>query len=138
MWLYATQQVKLWCPSHSKYICQPWLPKLKQWQREELWNLHRELGITRAIIEGNSKSICKDLLNLSPSLALHGLLIQDAQDLAFSFISISFSHVCHQGNIVAHSLARREILSPSLNVWTEDVPQDILQFVQADLIALSA
>ena len=98
----------------------------------------QELGITRAIIEGDSKSICKDLLNLSPSLAFHGLLIQDAQDLAFSFISISFSHVCHQGNIVAHSLARREILSPSLNVWIEDVSPDILQFVQADLIALSA
>ena len=71
----------------------------------------QELGITRAIIEGDSKSICKDLLNSSPSLALHGLLIRDAQELALFFLKISFSHVFHQGNVVSHSLARRAILS---------------------------
>ena len=98
----------------------------------------QELGITRAIIEGDSKTICKDLLNPSPSLSLHGLLIRDAQDLALSFTSITFAHVSRQGNIVAHSLARMAILSQSLNVWMEDVPPDVLQFVQADLRALSA
>ena len=98
----------------------------------------QELGITRAIIEGDSETICKDLLNPSPSLSLHGLLIRDAQDLALSFTSITFAHVSRQGNTVAHSLARMAILSQSLNVWMEDVPPDILQFVQADLIALSA
>ena len=97
----------------------------------------RELGFIRVIIEGDSESICKDLSNLSPSLALHGLLIQDAQELALSFLKISFSHVCRQGNVVAHCLARRAILSESLNVWMEDVPPDILQFVQADLAALT-
>ena len=71
----------------------------------------RELGFIRVIIEGDSESICKDLSNLSPSLALHGLLIRDAQELAHSFLKISFSHVCHQGNVVSHSLARRAILS---------------------------
>ncbi|XP_023906545.1 uncharacterized protein LOC112018260 [Quercus suber] len=98
----------------------------------------QELGITRAIIEGDSESICKDLLNPSPSLALHGLLIRDAQALAISFSSISFSHVCCQGNVVAHSLAIRAILNPNLNVWMKNVPPDILQFVQTDLTALSA
>ena len=34
----------------------------------------RELGFPRITIEGDSESICKDLLNPSPSLALHGLL----------------------------------------------------------------
>ena len=98
----------------------------------------QELGITRAIIEGDSESICKELLNPSPSLALHGLLIRDAQDLALSFTSITFAHVSRQGNIVAHSLAKMAILSQSLYVWMEDVPPDIHQFVQADLTALSA
>ena len=54
----------------------------------------RELGFTRVIIEGDSESICKDLSNLSPSLALHGLLIQDAQELALSFLKkIGRAHV---------------------------------------------
>ncbi|KAL4621404.1 hypothetical protein ACB092_06G225000 [Castanea dentata] len=47
-------------------------------------------------------------VEFAPSLALHGLLIRDAQDLAISFTSINFSHVCRQGNIVAHNLARRQ------------------------------
>ena len=98
----------------------------------------QELGITRAIIEGDSESICKELLNLSPSLALHGLLIRDAQDLPLSFTSITFAHVSRQGNIVAHSLARMAILSQSLNIWMEDAPPDILKYVQVDFPALSA
>lgn len=94
------------------------------------------LDVTQDIIEGDSETICKDLSNPSPSLTLHRLLIQDAQQLALAFTNISFSHVCRQGNIAAHSLARRASLSPSLNFWMEDVPSDILQFVQVDLIAL--
>ena len=97
----------------------------------------QELGFTRVIIEGDSESICKDLSNPSPSLALHGLLIRDAHELALSFTSITFAQISRQGNIVAHSLARMAILSQSLNVWMEDVPPNILQFVQADLAALT-
>ena len=47
-----------------------------------------ELGITQAIIEGDSETIYKDLSNPSPSLALQGLLIQDAQQLAVAFTNI--------------------------------------------------
>lgn len=89
----------------------------------------QKLGINRAIVEGNSETICKELSNPTPSLALHGLLIRDAQELVFSFMNISFSHVSRQGNIIAHSLARRAILCPNLNFWMEDVTPDILQFV---------
>ena len=53
-----------------------------------------ELGVTRSIIEGDSETICNELSNSSPSLALHGLLIKDAQQLATVFTDISFSHVC--------------------------------------------
>lgn len=75
-----------------------------------------ELGVTRAIIEGDSEIICKDLSNPSPSFALHGLLIQDAQQLALTFTDFSFSHVGRQGNLVTHSLAMREILNQNLNI----------------------
>ena len=88
-----------------------------------------ELGVTRAIIEGDSETICNELSNPSPSLALHGLLIKDAQQLATAVTDISFSHVCRQGNMVAHSLARRAILNQNLIVWMEEVPPDIHQFV---------
>ena len=95
-----------------------------------------ELGVTRAIIEGDSETICNELSNPSPSLALHGLLIKDAQQLATAFTNISFSHVCRQGNMVAYSLARRTILNQNLIVWMKEVPPDIQQFVYANLRAL--
>lgn len=96
-----------------------------------------ESRVTWAIIEGDSKIIYKKISKPTPSLALHGLLIQDAQQLAFAFTDFSFSHVGRQGNFVAHSLARKEILNQNQNVWMEEVPPDILQFVQTDLTALS-
>ena len=95
-----------------------------------------ELGVTRAIIEGDSETKCNELSNPSPSLALHGLLIKDAQQLATAFTNIIFSHVCCQGNMVAHSLARRAILNQNLIIWMEEVPPDIYQFVKDDLRAL--
>ena len=88
------------------------------------------------LIEGDSKVIYKDLINLGPSLALHGHLIFDVLQLANAFVHVSFTHICRIGNNVAHSLARRAISTPDINIWMEEVPPNIVQFVQADLTAL--
>lgn len=50
-----------------------------------------------------------------------------------SFQYVGFSHVCREGNNVAHALARRAIKEPNLIVGMEDVPLDIRYIVQADL-----
>ena len=52
------------------------------------------------------------------------------------FSLCSFNNVGRIGNNVAHNLARRAISTHDLNVWMEEVPVDILQFVQANLIGL--
>ena len=75
-------------------------------------------------------------LNFRPSLALHGHLIWDTLQFANAFSSCIFNTVGRTGNFVAHHLARRAISTHDLNVWMEEVPPDILQFVQADLTAL--
>ena len=95
-----------------------------------------EIGINQVIIEGHSEVIYKDLVNPGPSLALHGHLIFDVLQLANVFSHVSFSHICRTGNNVAHGLDRRAISTPDINIWMEEVPPDILQFVQADLTAL--
>ena len=91
-----------------------------------------EIGITNVVIEGDLESICRELQDLSPSLALHGHLIQDVKFLSNSLQLVSFSHVRHEGNTVAHALARSAINRPSLTIWMEDVPPDIRHLVQAD------
>ena len=91
-----------------------------------------EIGITTAILEGDSETIVKELMEPNPSLALHGHLIQDVKSLQNSFNSLNFTHVRREGNNVAHALARWAIKKPNLTVWMEDVPPDIRQFVMAD------
>lgn len=95
-----------------------------------------ELGITRAIIEGDSEVICRELQDPIPSLAFHGHLLPKVKWLSNSFQYVGFSHVSSQGDNVAHALARRAIRKPNLTVWmedVEDVPLDICHIVQADL-----
>lgn len=75
-----------------------------------------ELGITKAIVEGDSEVICRELRDSIPSLALHGHLLQDVKWLSNSFQYIVFSHVCRQGNNVTQALARRTIRVPNLTI----------------------
>ena len=92
-----------------------------------------ELGFNRVILEGDSEVICRELQDQSPSLALHGHILQDVKYLAGAFQSVKFSQTRRQGNNVAHALARRAIKESNLTVWMEDVPPDIYHFVLADL-----
>ena len=91
-----------------------------------------EVGINKAILEDDSETIVKELMESTPSLALHGHLLQDVKSLQNSFNFLSFTHVHRQGNNVAHTLARRAIKQPNLTVWMEDVPPDIRQLVMVD------
>lgn len=88
-----------------------------------------------AVLKGDSDIVYKDLISLDLYLALHGHIIHDVKQLATLFTSLRFAHVCRQGNRVAHTLARRAISSPNLNVWMENVALDILHVVLADLAA---
>ena len=95
-----------------------------------------EIGIDQVIIKGDSEVIYKDLIDLGPSLALHGHLIYDTLQVANVFSCCIFNTVGRTGNYVAHHLARRATSTHDLNVWMKEVPPNILSFVQADLTAL--
>lgn len=71
-----------------------------------------EVGINCATFEGDFVVIFIDLMNREPFLALHGHLIQYVKILFPLFSFISFSHFRHQGNNVAHSLSKGQLLRP--------------------------
>ena len=54
----------------------------------------------------------------------------------FVRIRILVEEFYRQCNAVAHSLARRAILSPCLQVWMEDVPPELADVFLADLQAI--
>ena len=89
-----------------------------------------DIGISTAVLEGDSAIVYRDLVNSVPSLAPHGHIIQDVKLLASSFSCI------RQGNGVAHALARWAINSPNQNVWMDNMPPDILNVALADIASL--
>ncbi|XP_030963888.1 uncharacterized protein LOC115985057 [Quercus lobata] len=95
-----------------------------------------DCGLDRVILEGDCEILMKTLQTTSKSLAQFGKIAEDIRVYASMFQDISFSHVRRNCNSVAHSLARRAILSPHFLVWMENVPPDVEPVFQADLRSL--
>ena len=56
--------------------------------------------------------------------------------LANSFDELSYSHTRREGNQIVHGLAKYAKSIPDLVVWMEDVPPQLILFLQADLIGV--
>ena len=69
----------------------------------------------------------------SYSLASFGLLSQDVKCFANLFHCIRFSHVCREGNSVAHNLVRHARHVTGFQVWMEDIPLHTITTYQAVL-----
>jgi len=66
-----------------------------------------ESGYDQFVCEGDSESVVNSLRGSGMENSRGGHLIKDIVYLSNSFLSISFAHVCQQGNAVAHALAQR-------------------------------
>ena len=62
------------------------------------------------MVEGNSKIITDALDSKETSLAVYGLLVEDACVFESNFSELSYSHVKREGNKVAICLAKLEDL----------------------------
>ena len=92
-----------------------------------------EIGITKAVLEGDSLTIMKALSSDHSSLAPFGLLIDDIKFSAKNFDQLLYSHVKGECNSVAHCLARHAFNISDFLVWMEDVSPQFSVVIQADL-----
>ena len=97
----------------------------------------REVGISEAILEGDSLLVIKALATKDIGLAPFGLLIQDAYRFTDAFSLLSYSHTKREGNRVAHDLAKLVVTIPNCVIWMEDVPLDVVNSYQVDLAEFS-
>ena len=97
----------------------------------------RELGIAKAVLEGDSQVVIMTLNSKTYVLAPYGSLIQDSLTLSNSFSKLSYSHTKREGNTVAHNLAKLVVNLTNYVIWMEDVPSDVLSSYQADLAGIS-
>ena len=65
-----------------------------------------DIGIKRAILEGDSLAVIKALREDASSLSSIGLLLDDVKSLTNSFDELSYFHTKREGNQVAHDLAK--------------------------------
>ena len=96
-----------------------------------------ELGVRRAILEGDSMAVIKALKEFEYPLSPSGLLLEDIRMCSQKFDTMLYSHTKRESNSVAHSLARYAISIPDFLVWIKDVPPHIQHLVQADLVCFS-
>ena len=96
----------------------------------------REIGISGAVLEGNSKLITKSLKAGGNTIASVEPLIQDAIVFSSSYSILQYSHCRRGGNRLAYSLARYSINVSNYVVWIE-VPNPLLSVVQQDLANLA-
>ena len=91
-----------------------------------------ELGLEKVVFEGDSEQVMKSLQWGGWDFASGGHLIRDILSIVNSFVSTSFSHVCRQGNTIAHALGQRARHYSPISVWLDSYPMDITSFVLAN------
>ena len=76
------------------------------------------------VIEGDSLQVIQAIIDTRPVQTLYGHIIDEIKLLS-SIFTCSFLHVNRKGNMLAHVLARRTVLSANTEVWIEELPQDL-------------
>ena len=85
-------------------------------------------------VEGDSLKVIRKVNSTSPARTMFGHIIGDVRHFKSSFDFCFFKHVKRKGNHLAHSLARRAILSANFDVWLEELPLDLEAVFQNDFI----
>ncbi|XP_075645797.1 uncharacterized protein LOC142616950 [Castanea sativa] len=92
----------------------------------------QELGISKFMLEGDSKVVINSLPSKEASLSSFGHLLESDKSLLVTSKCIAFSHVRRTSNKVAHNLARHARHVRGLSVWVEDVPPHLYDVLFVD------
>ena len=87
--------------------------------------LATEMSFLRVVVEGDCKRVVQALQAPGRSLTLYGHVIEDVRRIGATLQTCSFHHVLREGNSLAHSLARRAVLTADTDVWVEELPSDL-------------
>ena len=97
----------------------------------------QEIGITEAILEGDSELIVNSLKSGKATMASVEPLIQDASIFSTSYTKLLYSHCRRDGNKLEHNLARFLIHVPNYLAWMEEVPHTLLSVAEQDVANLA-
>ena len=93
-----------------------------------------ELSIHKVMVERDCMQVVQALKDHGRCLTMFGHVIEEICRLGFRLEMCSFHHVKREGNRLAHSLAHRAVLSAHIDVWVEELPEDLEEVFQGDLV----
>ena len=64
---------------------------------------------------------------------LFGHIIDETKRLGWMLRGCRFQHVRREGNILAHSLAKKAVLSADTKVWVEALTKEVVDVFQWDI-----
>ncbi|XP_075633668.1 uncharacterized protein LOC142606158 [Castanea sativa] len=79
----------------------------------------KELRIFKVVVEGDCLKVVQALKAKERCNTLYGIVIEDAHSQSASLQFCQFLHVRSEGNKLAHTLAKRAVLSVDFDVWVE-------------------
>lgn len=97
----------------------------------------KDIGIQEFILEGDSTIIYKALCETSSPPSFVELVIIGMYALCRDFRRVKFSHIRHQGNRLAHSLAKHAQSIVDFSSWIEENPCFIRQALVHDVITFT-
>ena len=93
----------------------------------------REMSLFDIIVEGDCLTVIQALLHVGPCPLLFGHIIDETKRLGGVLRSCMFQHVRRDVNRLAHSLVKKAVLSTNLEIWVEDLPEDVDVVFQSNL-----
>ena len=96
-----------------------------------------EAGFSNIILETDCLKLATHLSKKQRELSSFGNIVNDILLLVSSCNAFSVSHVGREGNWVAHHLAHGSLNYGGMRVWLEEAPDEVMQYVMADLALLS-
>ena len=91
-----------------------------------------EIGLQKAIFEGDAVSIINSLNTEDECLTSFGHLIEDSRQLVASFRAFAFTHVKRKGNRVADKLVKLARESHFPRSWLNGIHSDAINLVLFD------
>ena len=92
-----------------------------------------ELSLFSVIVEGDCLAVIQALRRSGLCPLLFGHIVDETKRLGAILRSCEFQHVRREGNRLAHSLAKKAVLSADFEVWVEELPDDVDGVFQSDL-----
>ena len=93
----------------------------------------REMSLFCIIVEGDCLVVIQALRRSGLCPLLFGHIVDETKRLGSVLRSCEFQHVRREGNRLAHSLAKKAVLSADFEVWVEELLDDVDGVFQSDL-----